>query len=213
MKTKGILVMYIMLCLSQQSIHSQKLRNKILKSMVPIETSFSSIEQERKILLDQLASRIYKENRVNENAGLVFIDSNNKTKSQLAAIWLKTGLIKYELGGYNLQSAGIKVASEPLHALATLKQYGFKVSNASDKKLYSYNINFGSDSWNVYYKDLSSLRNLEKSLKVFVEDNLEMADDPMQVYVPLDSPETIAKEMLYIASRINYLTQSQKQKE
>ncbi|MDC6405722.1 MULTISPECIES: hypothetical protein [Maribacter] len=184
-----------------------------MKSIVPIETSFSSIEQERKILLDQLASRIYKENRVNENTGLVFIDSNNKTKSQLAAIWLKTGLIKYELGGYNIQSAGIKVANEPLHALATLKQHGFKVSNASDKKLYSYTINFGSDSWNEYYKDLSSLRNLEKSLKVFVEDNLEMGDDPMQVYVPLDSPETIAKEMLYVASRIDYLTQSQKQKE
>lgn len=211
MKTIRATIILTVLILFQNGIQAQNLRNKIVKSITTIETTFSSIQKERSVLLDQLASRIFKEKRSNGNAGIVFIDGTNKTKSQLAAIWLKTGLIKYKLYGYDIQSAGLKVVSEPFPGLATLKQYGFKVSNASGKKLYSYNVNFGSDSWKVYYKDQNSLENSEESLKVFVEDIMDMEDDPMKISVPLYSPETIAREMLYVASRIDYLTQSQKQ--
>ena len=211
MKTIRTTIILTVLILSQNGVQAQKLRNKIEKSIAPIETTFSSIEKERSVLLDQLASRIFKEKKFNGNAGIVFIDSTNGTKSQLAAIWLKTGLIKYELNGYDIQSAGRKVVSETFPGLATLEQYGFKVSNARGKKLYSYNVNFGSDSWKVYYKDQNSLENSEESLKVFVEDNTDMEDDTMQISVPLYAPETITREMLYVASRIDYLTQSQQQ--
>ena len=209
MKTIRTTIILTVLILFQNGIQAQKLRNKIVKSIAPIETTFSSIQKERKVLLDQLASRIYKENRSDGNAGIVFIDGNNKTKSQLAAIWLKTGLIKYKLFGYDIQSAGLEVVSEPFPELETLKAYGFKVRNASDNKLYSYNVDFGSDSWKVYYKDQNSLENSEESLKVFVEDNMAMEDDPMQISVPLYAPETIAREMLYVVSRIEDLTQTQ----
>ncbi len=211
MKTIRTNIILTLLILFQNGIHAQKLRNKIVKSITSIETTFSSIEKERSVLLDQLASRISKEKRTNGNASIVFIDSTNKTKSQLAAIWLQTGLIKYELNGYDIQSAGLKVASEPLSGLASLKKYGFKVSNASGKKPYSYNVNFGSDSWNVNYKDQNSIENSEKSLKIFVEDTMFKEDDPMQISVPLYSHGVIAREMLYVASRIDYLTRSQKQ--
>ena len=211
MKTIRTTIILTVLLLSQNGIQAQKLRNKIEKSIAPIETTFSSIEKERSVLLDQLASRIFKEKKSNGNAGIVFIDSTNGTKSQLAAIWLKTGLIKYELNGYDIQSAGLTVVGEPLSGLTTLKDYGFKVSNHSGTKLYSYKVNFGSDNWKVYYKEPDSLENPEESLKVFVEDIMSMEDDPMQISVPLYSPETIAREMLYVAFRIDYLTQSQKQ--
>jgi len=209
MKTIRTTIILTVLILFQNGTQAQKLRNKIVKSIAPIETTFSSIQKERKVLLDQLASKIYKENRSNGNTGLVFIDGTNKTKSQLAAIWLKTGLIKYKLYGYDIQSAGLEVVSEPFPGLATLKPYGFKVSNASGNELFSYNVNFGSDSWKVYYKDLNSLENSEETLKVFVEENIALENDPMQISVPLYAPETIAREMLYVASRIDYLTQSQ----
>jgi hypothetical protein len=209
MKTIRTTIILAVLILFQNGIQAQELRNKIVTSIAPIETTFSSIQKERKVLLDQLASRIYKKNRSNGNAGIVFIDGNNKTKSQLAAIWLKTGLIKYKLYGYDIQSAGLEVVSEPFPELETLKPYGFKVRNASGNKPYSYNVKFGSDSWQVYYKDLNSLENSEESLKVFVEDTIAMEDDPMQISVPLYAPETIAREMLYVASRIEDLTQSQ----
>lgn len=211
MKTIKVWVILMLLIPLQQGLQAQKLSKKIVKSVTELESSLPTIQQDRKVVLDQLASRIYKQKRTSETGSVIFLDNKNKLKSQLAAIWLKTGLLHHQLDGYGIESAGLEVEEEPFPQLAALKKYGFKVSNAGGKKLYSYSVDFGSDSWNVSYKDRNSLENSEEALKVFVEEGMAMEDDPMEISVPFYSPDAIASEMLYVASRIDYLTQSQQQ--
>lgn len=211
MKTTKLWVMLMLLVPLQQGLQAQRLGKKIVRSITELESSFPTIQKDRKVVLDQLASRIYKQKKSNEKGNVIFLDNQNKLKSQLAAIWLKTGLLHHQLDGYGIESAGLEVEEEPFPQLAALKKYGFKVSNAGGKKLYSYSVDFGSDRWNVSYKDRNSLENYGEALKVFVEEGMAMEDDPMEISVPFSSPDAIASEMLYVASRIDYLTQSQQQ--
>lgn len=207
MKTIKTTVILTLLILFQNGIQAQKLRNKIVKSIAQIEESYPLIKEDRKIVLDQLASRIFKANGNDENATVVFIDRHNKEKSQLAAIWLRTGLLHYGLKGYNVLSAGTEIVREPLPALASLEEYGFRVSNASGSQLFSYNVKSGSETWAVKYKEIESLNLDDDAIKIFTEPGLVPEDGPRQIEITLASLDTIAKEMLYIASMIDYLNE------
>lgn len=209
MKTIKTTIILTVLILFQNGIQAQKLRNKIVKSIAQIEKTYPSIQEDRKIVLDQLASRIFKGNGSNENTTVVFVDQHNKEKSQLAAIWLKTGLLHYGLDGYNVLSAGTEIIQEPLTALASLEEYGFRVSNASGRELFSYNVKSGTENWPVKYKNVESLNLDDDAIKIFTEQGIVPEDGPKQIEITLPSLDTIAKEMLYMASRIDYLNEKQ----
>lgn len=208
MKTIKTLTFIPVLILFQNGVWAQKLSNKIEKSVASIENSFSSIQENRRALLEQMASRIHKEKRAEEKVNILLIDKDNRTSSQLAAIWLKTGLLYYELDGYNILSAGLTTEARPFTQLSSLEPYGFKVSNASRGELFSYSVDYGSKSWPVKFNTVESLGlNNEKGLHIYLEEGIAPENEPKKVTIPLFAPDTIAREMLYVASRINYLTE------
>lgn len=210
MKTITAIIILTFLFFTGNVIQAQKLRNNIVKSISQIEETYDSIQDERKVMLDQLASRIFKGHKTDKNSTVVFIDRHNKQKSQLAAIWLKTGLIHYDLLDFSILSAGIKILKEPFPALAVLEEYGFKVSNASGNELYSYNVKSGSEKWTVSYNSYEALNlNDEKAIKIYVEKQIAPEGGPKQIEVPLSESENIAREMLYVASKIKYLSSQQ----
>ncbi|UJH66637.1 hypothetical protein [Allomuricauda sp. SCSIO 65647] len=210
MKTNKSLIILTLLVFIHHGVRAQKLGNEIVKSVAKIEDTYLFIQKDRAIVLDQLASKIFKYKKVNETVNVVFIDKENKEKSQLAAIWLKTGLLYYGLNGYSVISAGFETPNGPLPELALLEQYGFRVTDTSGDRRSSYDINYGSKNWSVQYKTIESIDLSEDdTLNVFVEQGIASEQGLTQTTIPLFSPELIAREMLYVASRINYLTEHQ----
>lgn len=207
MKTIRTITILTAVMLFQNGMHAQKLRTKIVKSISQIEETFITIPEDRKVLLDQIASRVYNENKNDSNLKVVFIDKNNKEKSQLAAIWLRTGLMHFGINDYTILSAGMKVTQEPFQALYNLEQYGFKVSDSSKNQLYSYMVRSGTEKWTVEYRTFGDL-NLDTNLtlNIYVEEGITLENEPGQIEIPLFSSENIASEMLYVSSRIQYLT-------
>ena len=209
MKTIKTILILTVLMLFQNTIQAQKLRNKIVKSITQIEKSYPSIQEGRKVVLDQLASRIFKGNKNDEKITVVFIDKHNKEKSQLAAIWLRTGLLYHGLNGYHVLSAGTEISPGPLPALSSLEAYGFRVNKARGNELYAYIVKSGEESWPVKYKNLESLNSTDGAVKIFVDQGTAPEDGSKQIEITLSSPDTIAMEMLYVSSRIDDLTKKQ----
>ncbi|MEO1012422.1 MAG: hypothetical protein AAFX53_14035 [Bacteroidota bacterium] len=206
MKTIKTITILTVLVLFQNGIRAQKLKNQIVKSISQMEESYTAIEDDRKMMLNQLASRIFRDSKNQENTNVVFIDRHNKERSQLAAIWLRTGLMYYGLHRYTVRSAGTEIIQEPISALNSLEEYGFKVSNAGGKEPYSYNVKSGSEKWKVKYKNYEALHlNDEAVIKIYVEKGIVSEDEAKQIEVFLSSPESIAREMLYVSSRIKFL--------
>ena len=208
MKTILITTVLTALTLFQNGTQAQTLRTKIVKSITQIEETFTTIPDDRKVVLDQLATRIHRGNKNDQNGNVVFIDKNNTNKSQLAAIWLRTGFLHYGVEKTNVLSAGTEIIQEPFPALVSLEKYGFRIGNTGGDERYSYTVKSGSEKWVVRYKTLASLNlNNAPTINIYVEPGIVPENSPGQIEVLLSSPERIASEMLYVSWRTKHLVQ------
>lgn len=200
MKTKMICALALLLLCLPLTIHSQELRGKIQRTVKELRTVFPQIPKEKTQLLDQLAARMVS-NMGEPPYTVVFVDRTNDDMGQLAMIWLRTGLIYYGLNEkFNVESAGLETANKPLPGLALLKKDGFRVSNAKGESLFTYSVQYGSDSWTINRKTLESLDlDEDSSLKVYVQDGLT----DRNAEILFENKSVIAGELIYVATQID----------
>lgn len=201
MKTKSKIALLILLLASAVTLQAQSLSNKIKKSVVEIGETFTEIPKEELLVLDQIAYKLHKEKKGNNSAHAIFIDKENDNASQLAMIWLKTGLHYYGLENlFNIESAGIEDNSKHLN-LSSLNQFGFKLKKDKNNVI---KLKFGSGSWNVYPKNIESLSENPRTIKIATEEGILKN----HITLHLNDTNSIPREMLYIATRINNLEQT-----
>ncbi|XCF05519.1 hypothetical protein ABI125_12385 [Tamlana crocina] len=200
MKTKSLIAFLSLLLASTVTMQAQSLSNKIKKSVVEIGETFTEIPKEELLILDQIAYKLHKEKKGNNTAHAIFIDKENDKTSQLAMIWLKTGLHYYGLENlFNIESAGIENNSKHVN-LNSLNQFGFKVKNDKNNKI---KLKFGSGSWDIHPKNIESLTETPRTIKIATEEGILKN----HITLHLNDTHSIPKEMLYIATRINNLEQ------
>jgi|GEM_PF-925383 len=209
MKLNNRTLILLVILFSQQLLRAQ-LNNKIQQTVVEIGDTFTQISSDRLAYLDQIAFLVFKQLNNQEQVDLLFIDTDNLEQSQLAMLWLRTGMIYYghpEL--LNIQSAGKAPVNQPPSPLLSLDSYGFRVKRNSQKIPYSYKIDYGSGTWVVYPKPLDDPDTpTTHSLKINVEKAVTESGEPNQIELLFSDSETIAREMLYLATRLNNLLQT-----
>ena len=213
MKTKNVMLVLLLLVGVQYAVQAQELKNRIEKSILEIKGVSHQIPDDKIAVLDGLADEI-SERMKNGGATLVFMDKTNDIACQLAMVWLRTGLVHYGLtDGITVESAGIETTNEPISGLAMLRKYGFGVGNTTGKGLFNYSVRYGSGNWRVKRKEINSLNLVpENTVKVYVEEGMDMATGKSEGTFKLlfPNPEVIPTEILYVASKVNDLMQTQK---
>tara|TARA_R110001583_G_scaffold32936_1_gene111753 strand:+ start:153 stop:806 length:654 start_codon:yes stop_codon:yes gene_type:complete len=207
MKTKMTMLTMFVLLSFMQAVNAQKLKDRIKESVVKIGTTFIEIPEERLKLLDQIAFTMIRKRDDKGIAHVVLVDANNHEISQLAMVWLTTGILYYGHEDlFHIQSAGLAADNQKIPGLRQLKEYGFTLKDNQKNGVMGYRLKYGSGSWEVYGKALSDLQVPEGiAIKIFLQDNL--IDNSIDNNLVLDSTDSsnIAKEMLYLATRINNL--------
>lgn len=209
MKTKATIPIIVLFLSFMQVIQAQTLKSKIKKSVVEIGDTFIDIPTERLKQLDQIAFMIFKNTKKNTKTDVLFIDNKNEEVSQLAMVWLQTGMLFYNHSDLlHVESAGIAPVNDPSLKLSVLKEFGFSVKNMSRNKTKTYKIDYGSGNWIAYSKPLESLK-LDKSQNIFIylERVASVTSTNKKIELIFSDTNTIAREMLYIATRINNLLQ------
>lgn len=204
MKTKSICVLALMLLCLPLTTRSQELRGKIERSIKDLKEEFSQIPENKVLLLDQLASRMAA-NMDKKSFTVIFVDQANDEMGQLAMIWLRTGLIYYNLNdNFNIESAGIETSNEPLN-LSALADHGFKIKNDENNEFIIQTIKYGSGHWEINRKNLNALNlNEDNSIKVYVKEGLTERN----AEILFDDREAIAAEMLYVAAQVNAIVKT-----
>lgn len=212
MKTKMIIPLVVLLLCFQQAIQAQNLKGKIEKSVVEIGTTFTEIPMERLQLLDQITFTLFKNMDDDEKTNVIFIDKDNQEISQLAMVWLQTGMLYYGHGDmFNIQSAGLTSEMKPITGLTSLNQYGFNVRNTRRENPMSYRIKYGSDSWVVFPKTLESLGSMDRKIyKIFLEENTIDNSEKNEIELLFSDYKAIPREMLYMATRFDNLLKTKK---
>ena len=103
---------------------------------------FSSIGNNRKILLDQLAASISQQLYIKEAAKLIFICTHNSRRSQLAEIWAKQAAEYYGLKTISTYSGGTESTAIYPTAIAALEKVGFDITKTSSLSNPKYQIQF-----------------------------------------------------------------------
>lgn len=206
MKTKTILSLLLIGILGIQTFNAQSLNSKIKTSVVAIGETLTKIPTERLSILDQIAVKIYKQHNESGKLDVIMVDVNNSDTSQLAMIWLNTGLLYYGFSQMaTIQSAGTNESSSNSIDLNRLKQWGFKIKDDTSKALA---VTYGSGSWNISTKSLQSLNPDADTIEIVVKEGA--ITNKNTIALPFTDTETIAREMLYLATRINNLIELKK---
>ena len=202
MKTKLTYVLAFLLSF-QTAVHAQELRGKIERSVLELKGIFPQIPEDKVLVLDQLATKIAAKIGETDHT-VVVVDKTNDDISQFAMIWLRTGLLHYGLDdNLTLESAGVESENSEMD-LTMLRKYGFRVKNVKDKEPFTYEIQYGTNSWEIKRKSLESLNlRADNSTKIFVEENLKENNETDIFEVIFQNKEVIPGEMLYVATRIN----------
>tara|TARA_R110002020_G_scaffold271085_2_gene486342 strand:- start:1211 stop:1849 length:639 start_codon:yes stop_codon:yes gene_type:complete len=210
MKTINLIPLVVFLLCFQSVIHAQTLKNKIQKSVVEIGKTFPEIGTQRLKQLDQAAFLIFKKLEDSTQVDVLLLDNNNLETSQLTMIWLQAGMIYYGHSDmFNIQSAGITAKTEALSNLEVLEQYGFRIKNTNRENPNSYKVDYGPGNWVVYPKTLQSLKlNKENNLTIHLEKIASNDSNKNEVELLITDTQNIAREMMYMATRIDNLLQT-----
>ena len=210
MKSKIAIPIVVFLLCFQQVIQAQTLKNKIQKSVVEIGDTFTEIPMDRLKHLDQVSFLVFKKLEDSKKVDVLFLDETNQEISQLAMIWLQTGMIYYGHSDmFNIQSAGITPRIKPISKLATLKEYGFSIRNTRGENPMSYRIDYGSGNWIVYPKSFQSLNaNSKNNFKIYLQNVSANDTEKNKIELLFSDITSIPRKMLYMATRINNLLQT-----
>ncbi|NJB69997.1 hypothetical protein GGR42_000459 [Saonia flava] len=204
MKTKTSILFIVTSLLTIHLASAQMLRKKIGKSVEVLRTQINTLPKEKINELDQVAFKIYKNCYNNSDASVLFIDQTNTQNSQLAMIWLKTGLAYYAID-INVQSAGVSLENKPISNLNSLSDYGFVIKTPSNEKPNLYTVIYGrSGSWSVFPKALSDIKkNNPMDIKIIVDKAL---NDKGIALMKLElNEEDIPLQIIYIAAQLDHL--------
>jgi protein-tyrosine-phosphatase len=191
---------------------------------------FDEIPLARKEQLQQVADFVREHIQAGKPARLTFICTHNSRRSHLSQIWAQTAAAYYGHSGVETYSGGVEVTAFNPRAVAALKRAGFsvpdpgeganphyKVAFARDvdpldcfSKVYDQPPNPGSDFCAVMVcgeadKNCPMVEGAALRLAVSYDDPRAFDGTPQEADKYDESCRQIAREMLYLFSRVNAL--------
>ncbi|WP_430413081.1 hypothetical protein [Kordia sp.] len=209
MKTKTTIPIILLFLCFLQVVQSQTLKSNIKKSIVEIGDTFVDIPTERLKQLDQIAFIIFKNTKKNAKVAVLFIDGKNEKISQLAMVWLQTGSLFYGHSDLlHIESAGIAPTYDSFPKLSILEDFGFSLKNIRRSNTKACKIDYGSGNWTVNSKSLESLNSgRNHHVLIYLEKVKPATSTDKRIELVFLDTSTIAREMLYVSTRINNLLQ------
>lgn len=92
---------------------------------------FAEINNERKIVLDQLSAHITEKLKQNREINLLYVCTHNSRRSHMGQVWAKTAAAFYGLE-VNTFSAGTEVTAFNPHAVNALVRAGFRIEKSGE---------------------------------------------------------------------------------
>jgi len=119
--------------------------SKLKKNISELTQGFSSISEERKQTLQEVAKYISKDLNEKDSVKLNFICTHNSRRSHLAQIWTQTASNYYEIEGVETYSGGTEATAFNPRAVAAIERAGFHVKNTVGENP-RYEVKFSEDA-------------------------------------------------------------------
>jgi len=143
--TKYILIVVMMLSFSYHS-PAQKGPKKlypILQNYVRnLYPEYRNIPEERRRIIEELASYIRGNFQTNVKTELLFVGSNNSTRSQFSYVWAQTAAYYYGIKGVSFFSGGVSPSDIDTQTISALEDAGFIAYKINQNDLTAYEVKY-----------------------------------------------------------------------
>jgi arsenate reductase len=103
---------------------------------------FQQIPEERKVVLQQLASFIKQKLQSGEKVKLVFICTHNSRRSHISQLWAQTAAYYYGISGIETHSGGTEATAFNPRAVKAMQKAGFAIQQTSEEGNPRYEVKF-----------------------------------------------------------------------
>lgn len=107
-----------------------------------LEKGFSSIEPERKILLEKISQYIIQKKQENKPTRLVYVCTHNSRRSHFGQIWSQVAAHYYKINNVRTFSGGTEATSFNINAINAIKSVGFNVDKTTNGTNPIYHLNY-----------------------------------------------------------------------
>jgi arsenate reductase (thioredoxin) len=188
---------------------------------------FDQIPGQRKKELEKIAGYIKSKINADRPAKLTFICTHNSRRSHLSQIWAQTAAYYYRIHNVETYSGGTEATAFNPNAVKAMKEVGFKISIAKERKNPLYDVKYSKNAplMQVYSKvfdqegnpttDFAAIMTCSHAdencpfipgaslrIPVTYDDPKEFDGTPMQDKAYEERTRQIAREMLYLFSRV-----------
>lgn len=205
MKNLFITLFTLVLLITGQILHAQRLTGKIRKSFERIQTELDEIPGPRRTYLNKLAYDLARNEGKTTMPVIVFTSDGNTEFALDFVLWFKTGLV-YE--GAPSENIYFALGSSEWDLTAWSKQirsFGFGSSPAGTGPSAVLNVDFGTDAWNFPSRSTSIPIKNDSGVKeiAFVSAVPETTDNEKFHYVLPESktPQAARREAIYLCLR------------
>lgn len=118
------------------------MHKKLTQTVESLIRDFSLIPADRKELLDELSIYIREKITTQKEVSLVFICTHNSRRSHMAQIWAQAAAHQFGIKYVSTFSGGTEKTAFNKHAVAALKEAGFKIRAKTEGKNPKYEVSF-----------------------------------------------------------------------
>jgi arsenate reductase (thioredoxin) len=189
-------------------------------------SEFDQISEERKVILQKIATYIRTKQEANQAIQLVYICTHNSRRSHFGQIWAAVAAAYFDFQTVLTYSGGTEETSVHPNVLASLKRTGFEITSDQDPTNSLYDVAFGAGlstpCFSKVYDDSSNpqsafaaimvctdaeencpfIPNAELRISTTYDDPKAFDDTPQQDEQYDERSKQIAREILFIFSLV-----------
>jgi arsenate reductase len=153
-----LLMMFIVLSCSEQANHNKTLNNsttmevtkthpenlypELLAYISTNKLDFSTIPEERKSIISEIASYIKEHRSDNSPINLIFICTHNSRRSHMSQLWSQAAADYYGVGNIHCFSGGTEVTAFNPRAVKAMQDAGFRIIKTNESLNPVYQVSF-----------------------------------------------------------------------
>ncbi|MCC5928304.1 MAG: protein-tyrosine-phosphatase [Cyclobacteriaceae bacterium] len=123
------------------------------------EQAFSSISEERKNTLAELAGYIRDKVNGNQEIRLTFICTHNSRRSHISQIWAQVAADYYKIKNVKCYSGGTEVTAFNPRSVKAMQRAGFTITTSDNSNNPTYNVSYAPEAktiqaWSKKYDDV-----------------------------------------------------------
>jgi protein-tyrosine-phosphatase len=127
-----------------------KFYKKLMDYTTTLEAEFNTIDEARKVQLEELGEYIYQKAQGEQRVSVTVICTHNSRRSHMGQLWLDAAATYYGITNFTAASGGTEATAVNIRAIEALRDAGFRINQLNSGENPPYEASTGAESDKIH---------------------------------------------------------------